>query len=151
MSRERWRQLVPCVSLRSLLLLNTPMRTLYVLLLSRVFSTKSRARREAIPVRLRRFTIRPLKERVTSSSSETNPYIVPTYLDCIAVPVGYADNSNNVPCSSSLDAEYRTGWRPIENHERGSVSLLFTGFTLRLEQDPVFERMTHVFRETRSA
>jgi hypothetical protein len=67
--------------------------------------------------------IRPLKERVTSSSSATNPYIVPTYLDCITVPVGYADNNYNVPCSSSLDAEYRTGWRPIENHERGEREL----------------------------
>src|SRR3984893_1529953 len=98
------------------------MRTLYVLLLSRAFSTISRARLEPIPVRLLRFTIRPLKERVTLSSSATNPYTVPTYLDCIAVPVGYADNSYNVPCGSSLDAAYRTGWG-IENHERGEREL----------------------------
>jgi hypothetical protein len=31
-----------------------------------------------------------------------------------------------------------------------NVSLLFPGFTLRLVQDPAFERITHVFRETRS-
>jgi hypothetical protein len=99
-----------------------PMRSLYVLLLSRAFSTKGRASLEAIPVSLRRFTTRPLNE-VTSSSSATNPYIVPTYLHCIAVPAGYADNSYNVPCRSSLDAEYSIGWRPIEKHERGEREL----------------------------
>jgi hypothetical protein len=47
----------------------------------------------------------------------------------------------------SLD-EHRTGWRAIEKTTNAeSVSLPFSGFTLRLVQDPTFERMTHVFRK----
>jgi hypothetical protein len=70
-------------------------------------------------------------------------------LTALPFPVGYVDNSCTVTQLFSLDAAQRlAGHGKTTNAE--SVNLLFPGFTLRLVQDPAFERITHVFRETRS-
>jgi len=123
---------------------------LYVFLLSRAFSTNSRARLEAIRVCFRKghdSTSQGGSRRATRLQIHT---LSPQILTASRDRVGYADNSYDVPYSSSLDAEYRTGWRLIENHERGERELTVHRLHLSLGQDPAFERMTHVFRETRS-